>query len=155
MFRLNDVFNVVAHSEVREEPFRIRTSKQGINFIHEGTNRVRIHLRYQCYQHSHHDSLAGCPSTILSQAIQRKRLLLVHNDSSREEDGGDEDKGERAAAAVGRQFEVHHRVYAVQAILGRKVSAKVVWPLHQTGFVEFEIDNVATWIQSRINEDDK
>ena len=42
-FHLNDVANVVAGSVVREEPFRIRTSKQGIDFVHDGTNRVRIH----------------------------------------------------------------------------------------------------------------
>ena len=138
---------------------RIRTSKQGIDFIHDGTNRVRIRLGYQRYQRSI-DSLAGWPSTILSRAIQRKRLL--HDDadpdeSSSNEDGDDEDEGERAIVVVGRQFEGHQRVmYAVHTIEGTKVRANVlVWPLHQNGMVEFEIDNVATWIQSRFDEDDE
>ena len=153
-FHLNDVANVVA-ALVREEPFRIRTSKQGIDFVHDGTNRVRIRLRYQRWQCSS-DSLVGCPSTILSRAIQRKRLLVPDDDSSSsDEDGDDEDEGERAIVVVGRQFEVHQRVYAVHTIEGTKVRAKVVWPLNQNGMVEFEIDNVATWIQSRIDEDDE
>ena len=67
--------------------------------------------------------------------------------SSSDEAGDDEDEeGERAVVVVGRHFEVHQHVYAVQAIEGTKVSAKVVWPLHQNGFVDFEIDNAATWI---------
>lgn len=154
-FHLNDIANVVAGSEEREEPFRIRTSQQGVDFVHDGTNRVRIRLRYQRYQRSR-DSLAGCPSTILSRAIQRKRLLVPDDDedSSSDDDGDDEDEGERAIVVIGRQFEVGQRVYAVQAIEGTKVSAFVVWPLQQNAIVEFEIDNVATLIQSRIDEDE-
>ena len=90
--------------------------------------------------HRSHESLAGCPSTICRGQFKD---LMTH--SSSDEAGDDEDEeGERAAVVVGRHFEVHQHVYAVQAIEGTKVSAKVVWPLHQNGFVDFEIDNAAT-----------
>jgi len=35
---------------------------------------------------------------------------------------------------------------------GRKVNAKVVWPLNQDALVEFEFDDVVRWIQLRIDE---
>ena len=70
---VNDVLNVVAGSEEREVPFRHRTNKQGIDLIYDGTNHVRLRMRYQRYQYilPVGDS---CPSTILSRAIARKSL---------------------------------------------------------------------------------
>jgi len=148
---LNDVMNVVAGSEVREEPFRIRTAKQGIDFIHDGVNRVRIRLRYQRYQRSS-VSLAGCPSTILVRAIERKSLLV----GPREGESSDEDDDDEVAVvvALARQFDHQGRVFEVYGIdlEARKVTAIVVWPVNVTSIIEFEYDDVNRYIRSRIDE---
>jgi hypothetical protein len=68
---VNDVLNVVAGSEEREVPFKHRTTKQGIDLIYDGTNHVRIRIRYQRYQYTPPVGEC-CPSTILTRALARK-----------------------------------------------------------------------------------
>ena len=70
---LHDAINVVAGSEERETPFRHRTYKQGIDFIYDGSNRVRIRMRYHRYQYA---VPLVTPSTIMTHAIQRKTTDL-------------------------------------------------------------------------------
>jgi hypothetical protein len=156
--QLNDIINVVAGSAVREDPFRIRANKQGIDFVHDGSNHVRIGLRHQRYQRSH-ESLAGCPSTILSWATQRKRLLGPGVESSSDKDTDDEVEQQVAAVVIGREFEALNRVYKVQTTdLDRtKVNAKLVWPLTPLLapiIIQFDFVDAARWIKSRMDEDE-
>jgi hypothetical protein len=48
---VNDAINVVAGSLEREEPFRHRANKQGIDLIYNGSNHVRIRIRCEKCQH--------------------------------------------------------------------------------------------------------
>jgi hypothetical protein len=45
LLHVNDAINVVAGSLEREEPFRHRTNKQGVDLIYDGSNHVRIRIR--------------------------------------------------------------------------------------------------------------
>ena len=113
---VNDIINVVAGSQTQEEPFRVRTTMQGIDFLHGGS-KVRIRMRYSRYQYML-PLAEGCPSTILTRAILRKRLL----DPGDEDSSGDEESDEgvvlpavaqASVVVIGRQFDHLGRVYEV------------------------------------------
>jgi hypothetical protein len=152
---LNDIANVVAGSQFREEPFQVRTNMQGIDLLYDGT-KVRIRMRYQRYQYNL--PLAdGSPTTILTRAIMRKRPLGPGEDASDDEDnehdllpaGGDE----ATVVVIGRQFDHLNRIYQLVAINleGGTVSAKVFWPSEFNERVdEFEYDNVLRLIRAQL-----
>jgi hypothetical protein len=107
---VNDVLNIVVGSDEREVPFRHRTTKQGIDLIYDGTNHVRIRMRYQQYQYllPVEDSR---PSTILRRALALKIPLGADgSDSSSSSDegtsGGDSSIAvvDRGVAMVGMEF---------------------------------------------------
>jgi hypothetical protein len=129
---VNNIINVVAGSESREEPFQSRTTKQGIDMVYNGTN-VRIRMRHQRHQCTL-PLAEGGPSNILTRAMLRKGLLRPGGDASSDDDSDDDgdDNGmslpDANAAVVGRQFENLGRVCAVNAAGPTTVSAKVVWP---------------------------
>jgi hypothetical protein len=149
---VNDVINVVAGSEEREDPFRFRTNQQGIDLIFDGKSRVQIRMRYQRFQYNL--PLAG-PSTILNRAIQRRRPLgfgEIDSEDDSSDDGGPPDSG---VARVGREFEHMNRLYRLQSIdsLGQTVKAKVVWPIYMNEQVDsFELLDVEGWIFHRQQE---
>jgi hypothetical protein len=156
--KVNDVVNIISGSEEREVPFRHRTNKQGIDFVYDGSNRVRIRLRYERYQYK---LPLLTPSILLTRAIERKTPLAPGDSesSSDEEDSSDDDgRGHSATveqatasttARIGREFEFSARLYRVQSIdlQGLLVSAKVVWPLRMNEQVHsFTLADVETWI---------
>jgi hypothetical protein len=156
---VNDIINVVAGSESREEPFQSRTTKQGIDMVYNGTN-VRIRMRYQRYQYTL-PLAEGSPSNILTRAILRKGLLRPGADASSDDDSDDDDGDDDGISlpdanvvVVGRQFENLGRVYAVNAVGPTTVSAKVVWPGCLSEQVdEFEFDNVLRLIRQSLGQD--
>ena len=82
---VNDIVNVVAGSDAREEPFKVRTNKQGIDLVYDGKTKVRIRWCYQRYQYNL--PLAdGSLSTVLTRAILRKWLLGPGDDESSDND---------------------------------------------------------------------
>jgi hypothetical protein len=158
--KVNDAVNIISGSEEREVPFRHRTNKQGIDLVYDGSNRVRIRLRYERYQYK---LPLVTPSILLSRAIERKRPLAPGDSSSdsssdEEEESSDDDgrgsaTAEQAtastAAKIGREFEFSARLYRVEKIdlEGHLVSAKVVWPLHMNQQLHsFTLTDVENWI---------
>jgi hypothetical protein len=153
----NDVINIVAGSEEPEIPFRHRTDKQGIDFIYDGQNRVRIRMRYERFQYK---LPLLTPSVILTRGIQRKSPLGADEsaDSSDEEDGDDSIHPtlvEGSVTKIGREFQFSARLYQVGTINLRcsTVAAKVVWPLAMNQQVHsFALDDVERWIAHRQRE---
>jgi hypothetical protein len=164
---VNDVCNVVAGSDAREEPFVTRTVQQGIDLVYDGT-KVRIRIRYQRYQYR---LPLASPSTILNRAILRKRPLGPgeQDDSSSSDDDDDDDSlylplgDEASIVVVGRQFERLGRVYEVtrlniDGVLTRRnmegatITAKVVWPASSQVEV-FAFDDTLRWIRHRLAQE--
>lgn len=162
---VNDVCNVVAGSDAREEPFVTRTVQQGIDLVYDGT-KVRIRIRYQRYQYR---LPLASPSTILNRAILRKRPLGPgeQDDSSSSDDDDDSlylPLGDEASiVVVGRQFERLGRVYEVtrlniDGVLTRRnmegatITAKVVWPASSQVEV-FPFDDTLRWIRHRLAQE--
>ena len=151
---VNDAINVVAGSLVREEPFRHRTNKQGVDLIFDGTNHVRIRIRYEKYQYP---LVVGdsCPSGLLIRILQRKSPLGVDgipSDDDSDDSDGDEDD-EDAVARVGMEFSKEDTLYRIRAfhsVVGMPplVTAVVHWPKNMQGKVEnFELWRVERWIK--------
>jgi len=157
---VNDIINVVAGSQTREEPFRVRTVMQGIDFLHDGS-KVRIRMRYSRYQYML-PLAEGSPSTILTRAIRRKRLLDPGDEDSSEDEEYDEGVvlpavAQASVVVIGRQFDHLGRVYEVSRINmeGETVAAKVIWPAYLNQRVdEFEFHNVVIWIRHRLAQED-
>jgi hypothetical protein len=159
---VNDIINVVAGSEEREIPFRHRTTKQGIDLIYDGTNHVRIRMRYQRYQYllPIEDS---CPSTILSRALARKIPLGADgSESSSEEETSDDDSsmvvGDEGVAKVGMEFSRLDILYRIRSIHSDDevplVTAVVHWPKAIAGQVDtFDLWRVERWIQFQQHEE--
>jgi hypothetical protein len=158
---VNDVINVVAGSEEREEPFRHRTAKQGIDLIFDGTHHLRIRMRYQRYQYvlPVGDS---CPSAILRRALARKMPLRAdESGASSSSDDGEETSDDddsldaavvdhAAAASVGMEFTIRDVLYRIRSIGSNPglVTAVVHWPKADAGRVDtFDLWRVERWIQ--------
>jgi hypothetical protein len=150
---LNDIINVVAGSEAREEPFVFRTVKQGIDFIFDGI-QVRIKIRYQRFQYAL-PLATRSPSTLLSRGIERKRLLAAGESDSSDDEVLVANLPPEIVAKVGREFEFSGRVYQVQSInkVARTVAAKVMWPVNMNAQVHsFALDDVDQWIEDRLRQ---
>ena len=156
---VNDIVNVVAGSDAQEEPFKVRTKKQGVDLLQDGT-KVRLRIRYQRYQYNL--PLAdGSPSTILTRAIMRKRPLGPGEDASDDDEdrfalpaGGDE----ASVVIIGRQFDHQDRIYEVVAtnLAGVTVSAKVFWPSEFEDRVdEFEHDKVLRLVRAQLAQQEQ
>lgn len=158
---VNDVMNVVAGSEEREVPFRHRTTQQGIDLIFDGTNHVRIRMRYQRYQYT---TPVGdcCPSTILRRTLARKKPLEVDGcETSSDEESSDEDDSvdlmvDVGDAKVGMEFTNLGTVYRIKSIVRneRLVAATVIWPKEHLGRADqFDLAHVERWIQIKMHEE--
>ncbi len=152
---VNDVINVVAGSEQREVPFRHRTNMQGIDLIYDGTNHVRVRIRYQRYQYR---LPVGdtCPSTILSRALARKMPLGTDgSESSTDDETSDEDasmvvvdQDNQGVATVGMEFSRLDILYRILSLALDEVTAVVHWPKNIAGQVDtFDLWRVERWIQ--------
>jgi hypothetical protein len=154
---VNDVLNVVAGSDEREVPFRHRTTKQGIDLIYDGTNHVRIRMRYQRYQYllPVEDT---CPCTILRRALARKIPLGAddsESSSSSEEETSDDDASiavhHRGVATVGMEFswlDILYRIRSIGLEPPELVTAVAHWPKAIAGQVDmFHLWRVERWIQ--------
>jgi hypothetical protein len=149
----NDIINVVAGSVVREEPFRVRTTMQGIDFVYDGT-KVRIRMR--CSRHQY--ATEGSPSTILNRVILRKRLLGPGEDDSSDDDDDDDAGNEASLVVTGRQFNYRDRVYEVEDrnMEDATVSAKVVWPTYYNERVdEFSFEDVLGFVRLRLAQEEE
>jgi hypothetical protein len=138
---VNDVINVVAGSEEREEPFLHRTSEQGIDLTFDGVNHVRLRMRCQRFQCGD-----ACPSTILSRIIARKIPLggAESDETSSDDDSDDDD----AAAKVGMEFEKDLVQCQIRSIDAPMVTAVVCCPKDMAGGVEtFELWCAESWIK--------
>jgi hypothetical protein len=162
---VNDVLNVVAGSDEREVPFRHRTTKQGIDLIYDGTNHVRIRMRYQRYQYllPVEDT---CPCTILRRALARKIPLGADgsesSSSSGEEDTSDDDASiavveDRGVATVGMEFSRIDTLYRISSISLEPpalVTAVIHWPKARSGQVDmFHLWRVERWIQTQQHQE--
>ena len=145
---VNDAINVVAGSLEREEPFRHRTNKQGIDLIYDGSNHVRLRIRYEKYQYP---LVIGdsCPSTILRRVLLRKTPLPADGSETSSDDDSD---GEDAVAKVGMEFTKDNTLYRIRSfgtVIGMPtfVTAVALWPKDLQGKVErFELWRVERWI---------
>jgi hypothetical protein len=154
---LNDVINIIAGSAEREVPFKNRTNQQGVDLIYDGTDRVRIRLRYQRYQYC---VPLVTPSTILERAIKRKKPLAAAEGSDSSDDDSSNDAtvvvvATAGTAKIGREFEFLNRLFRVQSIDtdGQTVNAKVFWPLlDNTEVLQFDLEQVERLIAHRQHE---
>jgi hypothetical protein len=159
---VNDAINVVAGSLEREEPFRHRTNKQGIDLIYDGSNHVRIRIRYEKYQYP---LVIGdsCPSTILRRVLLRKIPLLpaadgspqTSSDNDSDDDASNMEAEDAGVAKVGMEFSKDDTLYRIRSfgsVIGMPplVTAVVFWPKDLQGKVErFELWRVERWIKTQ------
>jgi hypothetical protein len=156
---VNDAINVVAGSLEREEPFRHRTNKQGVDLIYDGSNHVRIRIRYEKYQHP---PVIGdsCPSTILRRVLLRKIPLLpadgspqTSSDNDSDDDASNMEAEDAGVAKVGMEFSKDDtlcRIRSFGSVIGMPplATAVVFWPNDLQGKVErFELWRVERWIK--------
>jgi hypothetical protein len=66
----NDRLNVVIGCRHQEDPFKARTTKDGIDFMFDGVNELRIDIRYR--QYIYEPSISLCPSQSLRRVIRRR-----------------------------------------------------------------------------------
>jgi hypothetical protein len=157
---VNDVMNVVAGSEGREEPFRHRTNKQGMDLIHDGTNHVRIRMRHQRCQHTM-PVIDCCPSATLRRAIARKIPLGADGSETSSDEGMSDDDAPVAVAAeglatVGMEFTHLGTLHRMQSICinDELVTATACWPRNIAGQVDrFDLIRVEGWLETKAHEE--
>jgi hypothetical protein len=154
---IHDIINVVTESEEgREEPFGVRTNKEGIDFLVDGSSeRIRMrHQRCLCKL----PLVPSSPSTVLSRAIQRKQLLGPGDDSSDDSSNDSSDDEDVGTAVLDREFDHLDRACKVHAmnLAGQTVDAKVVWASDPNGarIDEFGFDDVLRCMKHRLHQEE-
>jgi len=127
---VDDAINVAAGALEREDPFRHQTNKQGTSLIYDGSNHLRIRLRYKKYQYP---LVVGnsCPSGLLIRILLCKILPLgfdgiPSDDDDDDCDGNEDDEDAGVATKVGMEFTKENTLYRIRSF-GSVVGIALCW----------------------------
>jgi hypothetical protein len=110
----NDKLNVVVGSRYQEDPFKVRTVKDGIDLRFDGVNELRIDIRYR--QYVYEPSISRCPSQYLRRVIQRLDPRGCNSDNAIVISTSVSEYVSEPTIALGSEFEDGGRLYCVIGI---------------------------------------
>jgi hypothetical protein len=99
----NDKFNVVVGSQHQEDPFKVWTVRDGIDFRFDGVNELRIDIRY--HQYVYEPSVSGCSSQYLRRVIQQLDPRDSKSDNPMGTSSSFSESKSETAIVLGSEFE--------------------------------------------------